>query len=85
MVCCWGKSCKNAPITYFNDSVDNSILDAEGNVYGIISIPSIESTFENGHINVLYDTPKKYIYGYLISKLISSEATIQNIVLKTSV
>ena len=34
-------SCKNASIYYFNDSVDNSILEAEGNECGVIAIPSI--------------------------------------------
>ena len=75
-------SCKNAPITYFNDSVDNIILDAEVNACGIIAIPSIEITFGNDRIHVLHDLPKQYIYGYLISRLISSEATIQNMILK---
>ena len=32
-------SSKNYSITYINDSADNSILDAEGNACGIISIP----------------------------------------------
>ena len=76
-----GNNCKNALTTYFNDSVDDSILDAEGDACGIISIPSIEITFENYHIHVLHYLPKRYIYGYLISKLISSEATIQNMIL----
>ena len=65
-----GESYKNASITYFNDSVDNSIMDAEVNACGIIAIPSIEVTFENDHINVLHDLLKKYIYGYFISRLI---------------
>ena len=52
-------SCKNASTTYFNDSVYNSILDAEGNTCGIISIPSIEITFDNYHIRVLDDIPKR--------------------------
>ena len=68
--------CNNALTTYFNDSVDNSIIDAEINAYGIIARPRIESTFENEHIHVLHDLPKKSICGYLISNLISSEATI---------
>ena len=34
-------SFKNNSINYFNDSVDNSILDAKGKACGIISIPSI--------------------------------------------
>ena len=76
------KICKEAPINYFNDSGDNSILDAEGNACGIIAIPSIESTFDNDHIHVLHDLPKRYIYGYLISKLMSLEATIQNMILQ---
>ena len=57
-------------------------MDPEGNACGIITIHSIESTFDNDHIHVLHDLPKQYIYGYLISKLISSDATIQNIILK---
>ena len=75
-------SCKNDSINYFNYSGDNSILDSKGNTCGIIAIPSIEITFENAHIHVLHDLPKQYIYGYLISKLIISEATIQNIILQ---
>ena len=50
--------CKNALITYFNDSVNNSILYAEGNAYDIIAIPTIERTFDNDHIHVLHDIPK---------------------------
>ena len=69
-------SCKNASINYFNYKVDNSILYAEGNACGIISIPIIERNFDNDHINVLHDLPKQYTYGYLILKLISSEVTI---------
>ena len=51
--------CKNDSITYFNDSTDNSILDTEVNACSIIAIPSIEITFENDHIHVLYDLPKR--------------------------
>ena len=72
----WGKICKNISITYFNDSIDNSILDAEGNACGIIAIPITESNFDNDYIHVLHYLKKLYIYGYLISKSISSEATI---------
>ena len=67
------KSFNNASITYFNDSVDNSILDSEGNTCDIIAIPIIERTFDNDYIHVLNDLSKRYIYLYLISKLISSE------------
>ena len=69
-------SCKNSWITYFNDSIYNSILDGGCNTCDIIAITSIERTFGNDHIHVLHDIPKRYIYGYLISKLISSEAKI---------
>ena len=48
-------SYENASTAYFNDSSDNSILDAEGNACGIIFIPSIESTFDNDHIHVFND------------------------------
>ena len=48
-------SCNNDSIKYFSDSVDNSIMDSEGNACGIISIPIIESTFDNYHIHVLHD------------------------------
>ena len=61
------KSYKNASTTYFNDIGDKIILDAEGNSCVIIAIPSIKRTFYNDHIHVLYDIPKQYIYGYLIS------------------
>ena len=54
-------SWKNDSITYFNDSIDNSILDDEGNACGIISIPSIEITFDYDPIHVLYDITKQYI------------------------
>ena len=50
------------PVDLFNDSVDNSILDAEGNECVIIVIPSIERTFYNDHIHVLHDLSKQYIY-----------------------
>ena len=70
--------CNTYSIAYFSFIVDNSILDAEGNAYGIISTHRIEITFDNDHIRLLHDIPKRYIYRYLISKLISSEATIQN-------
>ena len=73
-------SCKNTLITSFNYSVDNSILDVEGNAGGIIFVPIIKITFDNYYIHVLHNLPKKYIFGYLISKLISSEATIHNII-----
>ena len=53
----WIKSFNNASITYVDDSVGNSILDAEGNACGIISIPRIESTFDNDHIHVLHYLP----------------------------
>ena len=52
-------SCKNASITYFNDSVDNSILGDEGNACVISAIPIIKSNFDNDHIHVLYDPPKQ--------------------------
>ena len=32
-------SCNNASKDYFNASVDNSIMDDEGNVCGIVDIP----------------------------------------------
>ena len=54
----WGKKPKYFSITYFNDSVDKSILDAEGNSYVIIAIPIIECTFDNDHIHVLHYIPK---------------------------
>ena len=57
-------------------------MGAEGNTCGIISIPIIESTFDNDHIHVLHILPKGYIHGYLISELISSDATIQNMILQ---
>ena len=75
-----GKSFKNASIIYFNDIGDKIILDTEYNSRGIIAIPSISITLENYHIHVLHNLPKRYIYKYLISKLISSEETIQNTV-----
>ena len=73
---------KNASITYFNDSFDNNILDDERNACGIIAIPSIGIKFDNDHIHVLHDLTKRYIYRYLISKLITSEATNYNMILK---
>ena len=69
-------------INYFNDIFDNGIMDSEGNSCVIIAIPSIESNFDNYHIHVFHDIPKRYIHGYLISNLISSEATIQNTILQ---
>ena len=55
----WVKSCNNFSITYFNDDVDNIILDAEGNECGIIYITILESNFENDHIHVLHYLPKQ--------------------------
>ena len=52
-------SCNNASKDYFNASVDNSIMDDEGNACGIIDIPWIEITFDNDHIHVLHDLPKR--------------------------
>ena len=75
-------SFKNDSITYFNDSVDKSILDGEVNVCGIIAIVIIESNFDNDNIHMLHDLTKRYIYIYFISKLINSEATIQNMIFK---
>ena len=69
-------------MTYFNDSGYNSIMYAEGNSRGVIAMPRIERKFGNDHNHVLHDIPKRYIYGYLISKLISPEATIQNMILQ---
>ena len=60
-------SCGNGSIAYFDDSIDNSILDAEGKVCGIINIPIIEITFDNDHTHVLHYLPNQYIYGYYIS------------------
>ena len=57
-------SYKNASTNYSNDSGDKSILDVEGNVCGIISIPSIAITFDNDNIHALQNLPKRYIYGY---------------------
>ena len=57
-------------------------MDAECNSCAITSIPGIEITFENDHIHLLNNIPKQYIYGYLSSKLISSEATIQNMIVQ---
>ena len=73
----------NNSTTYFDDRVDNSILDSEGNECDIIAIPIIESTFGNDHIHVWHYLPKQYIYEHLISKWISSETTIQNIIWQT--
>ena len=42
------------------------------------------TTIDNNHINVLHYLPKQYIYGYLISRLINSEATIQNMILQNT-
>ena len=75
-----GKSFKNASTTYLNDSADNSILNTEGNACRIIAMPSIERKFYNDYIYVLYDLPMRYIYVYLISKLIISEEKIQKII-----
>ena len=44
-----------------------SNLDAEGNAFDIIGIPSIKKEFWKYHIHVLHNLPKQYIYGYLIS------------------
>ena len=74
------KSWKNASITYFNDRIDNSILYAEGNSCELFAMPVIEITFDNDYIHLLHDLPKQYIFGYLISKLISSETTIQKMI-----
>ena len=49
-------------INWFNDRVDNSILDAEVNACGIIAIPIIENILYNDHIHVLNDPTKQYIY-----------------------
>ena len=73
----------NTSITSFNYIIDKSILDSEGNVCGIITITIIEITFDNQYIHVLNYLPKRYIYIYLISTLISSVATIQNIIWQT--
>ena len=51
----------NDSINSFNDSVGNSILYAEGYSCGIITIPIIESTFDNAYIYVLNYLPKRYI------------------------
>ena len=69
-------------INYFNDSIDNSILYYGKNSCGIIDILSIEITFDSYHIHVLNDLKKRYIYRYLISKLMISETTIQNMILQ---
>ena len=68
----------NAPITFPN--VHNNILYTEGNECDIIAIPFIESIFENEYIHILKNLSNQYIYGYLISMLIGSEATNQNII-----
>ena len=78
----WGGNCVNASTTFSNDSVDNSILDGEGISCSIISIPSFEKKIDNDHIHLLHDLPKRIIYIYLISKLISSQATVQSTILK---
>ena len=58
------KGCNNDSTAYFNDGVDNSIIDSEGKACGIIAIPSIGITFDNENIHVLHDLPKLYIYGF---------------------
>ena len=50
-------------MTYFNDSGYNSIMYAEGNSRGVITMHRIESKFDNDHNHVLHDIPKQYIYG----------------------
>ena len=65
----------NNSITFLN--VDDNILYTEGNGCGIIDIPVIEITFENVYIFMYFLV---YIYGYLKSKLIGSEATAQIII-----
>ena len=64
-------------------NIDNSTLYNEGNTCGIIYIPIIEGTFDNDYIHILHDFSYRYIYGYLTSKPIGSEGTIQNIMRKT--
>ena len=54
----------NDSLNYFNDSVDNSIIDSEGNACGIIAIPIIESAFDNDYIHVFHDLPNIYTYRY---------------------
>ena len=56
-----GNKLENSSTTSFNDSVNNDILDAEGNACDIIAIPRIGRNFENYHIHVLHDLPKQYI------------------------
>ena len=73
----------NDSVTSLNDSVDKSILDAEFNACVIIATIIIEINIDNDYIHVLNDLPKQYIYGYLISKLTSSQAKNQNTIWHT--
>ena len=59
-------------------NIDNSNIYIKGNTCGIISIPFIEEPFDNDYIHIFHDFPYQYINGYLTSKPIRSEATIQN-------
>ena len=54
-----GGSCNNSSIAYFNNIFDNSILNSEGNLCDVISIPIIEITFDNDYIHVLNYLPKQ--------------------------
>ena len=74
-------SCTNASITFLN--TDNSILHIEVNECGTIYISAIRIAFGNDYIYVLHDLSKGYIYVYLISNLIGSEAIFQIMIWQT--
>ena len=68
----------NDSITFLN--FDKITLNTECNACSIISIPVIERTFSDYYTHILHGISEGYMYGYLISKSIGSEATNHNII-----
>ena len=56
---------------FFN--IDNCTLYNEGNACDFISIHLIEITFYNDNIHIINYLSKRYMHGYLVSKLIISK------------
>ena len=68
----------NASIYFLG--VDEVTMYTKDNIFGVIAIPLIETTYEKDYINMSYNLSKQYMYKYFVTKLISSKAVIQSII-----
>ena len=75
------KSLTNYSSTFLN--ADELSPNIEGNACGSISALVVEITFDNYYIHILHYMQNKYMFRYLVSKLISSNTAMQSVMRQT--